>query len=99
MLGKDIIQRTVLEIPHKIESKTTGIIEIDSTQIIDHENIRTIDQTTTIVTLDHVTFPEIETKTTQIDKEVFLSQHTETTHNIQVLNKTIEAVHLNNSGD
>ena len=99
MLGKDIIQRTVLEIPHKIESKTTGIIEIDSTQIIDHETIRTIDQTTTIVTLDHVTFPDIETKTTQIDKEVFLSQHTETTHNIQVLNKTIEAVHLNTSGD
>ena len=99
MLGEDIIQTTVLDIPHKIEIKTTQIKEIDSTQIIDHKTIQTIDQTTTIVTLDHVTFPEIETKTTQIDNEIFLSQHTETTHNIQVLNKTIEAVHLNTSGD
>ena len=75
MLGKDIIQTAVLDFPHKLESKTTQLLVIDSTQIIDHKTIQTIDQTTTIVTLDHVTFPEIETKTTQIDNEIFLSQH------------------------
>ena len=58
---KDIIQTAVLDFPHKLESKTTQLLEIDSTQIIGHKTIQTIEQTTTIVTLDHVKFPEIKT--------------------------------------
>ena len=46
--------------------------------------IQTIDQITTIVTKDHVTTSEIEIITTQIDKEIFLSHHTEKTYNLQI---------------
>ena len=43
-----MIQTTVLEIPHIIETKTIQIVELDSTQIIDHEFFQTIDQTITL---------------------------------------------------
>ena len=41
----DIIQTTVLEIPPIIETETTQTMGIDKTQIKDHENNQTIDQT------------------------------------------------------
>ena len=68
---------------HINETETIQIIEKNSTQIIDHEIVQTIDQTTTIVTVNHVLTPEIEIITTQIEKEIILSHHTEITNNIQ----------------
>ena len=68
-LGIYIIQTTILETPHLTKTETIQTKEVDNTQIIDHKTIQTIDRTTKIVLIDHLTTPEIETITTQIDKK------------------------------
>ena len=90
-----IIQTTVLETPHTIETETIQTTGTDSIKITDHETIQTIDQDLIIITIDDVTILKIEIQFGQIDKEIFLNHHTETIHNIRILNKTIEVVHLN----
>ena len=91
----DIIRRTVLKIPHIIETKTTQTMGIDNTQIIDHETIQTKDQTMKIIPIDPVRIPIIKTLFTQNDKENILSHHIEIIHNTKIHNETIEVAHLN----
>ena len=73
MLEKDIIQTTVLEVPHITETETTKPKGIDITQMKDHEFIQRIDQTIKIITIDHVTFPRTEILIIQIDKKILLA--------------------------
>ena len=74
---KDIIRTTVLENPHTKETETTQTIGIDNIQITDHETIQTIDQTITIITIDHVTILKTELLINQIDNENILNQRIE----------------------
>ena len=72
------IQTIDLEIPHTKETEIIQIKETDSIKIRDHETIQTmnqttIDQITTIITLDQVTILKIEIRIIVIDKEFFLS--------------------------
>ena len=95
-LELDIIQTTVLEIPHIIETEITQTIGIDKNQIKDHETKKkTIDQIIVIITIDHVKVPIMKILITQIDKEVFLSHYIQIKHNTKNHNKAIEVAHLN----
>ena len=66
-LELDIIQMTVPEIPHKIETGITQTIETDHTQIIDHKTIQTTDQTKILITIELVTIPGIKVLVIQVD--------------------------------
>ena len=83
------------EIPHIINAGIIQTIQIDKLQIEDYETIQTKDQTITIITIDHVTIPEIEILLIQIDRDIIFSLHREIIYNIKIHNKTIEVVHLN----
>ena len=91
----DIIQTTVLKIPHTIKIETIQTTGTDKIKTTDHETIQTKDQTLIIFTIDDVTILKIEIQLDQIDKVIFLNHHTETIHNIRIHNKTIEIVQLN----
>ena len=91
----DVIQTIDPELHHIIETGITQIIELDNVQTIDHETIQTTDQTISTNKIDHKVILQIETIITQVDKEIFLSHHTEIKHNIIIHNKILEAVHLN----
>ena len=83
---------TVPEILHMIETRITQTIEIEKKQTTYHETIQTTDQTITIIKIDHLTIPGIEILIIQIDIDTILSHHTEIIQNIQIHNKTVEAV-------
>ena len=56
----DTIQTTVPETPRIKETGTTETKRIGNTKIIDHETTQRTDQTTIIITIDHVTIPRNE---------------------------------------
>ena len=91
----EIIRTTVPEIPHIIETGINQTKQIDNTQIIDHENIQTTDQTILIITIDYVKILEIEFLIIKTDRETILNHHTGKIHNIRNHIKTINVIHLN----
>ena len=64
----DIIQMTVPEAPHIIETGITQTLEIDNTLLLDHETIQTAYQTIRIITIDRLKIPGIEILIIQIDR-------------------------------
>ena len=90
----DIVQMIVLETPQIIDIETIQTVGTDNTKITNHETFPAIDQTSIIITIDHVKTLKTESQFIQIDKEIFLNHRTEIINNIRIHHKTIEVVHL-----
>ena len=80
--------------------EASQIIEINDIKTIDHEIILATDQmikdlTTTTIERYHVIIHKIEIRTITIDKETTLNHHIEITHVIQILKPNVEVIHQN----
>ena len=67
----EIVQTTVLNVPHLTETETTRTIGVDNIQITDHESIQTINRIIVIIIKNHVTIPRNKILVIQIEKKTF----------------------------
>ena len=97
-----------LEILPTIEIDNFPAIGIETIQMIETKDIKTIDhviilttdqnikdQILTTIKIDTAIIHKIEVRTKTIDKETILNHHIEITHDIQILNTNIGATHRN----
>ena len=100
MIDQEIHRTIDIEVIPTIETEATQIIEINEIKTINHEIIQTTDQitkdqTTTIIEIDHEITHKIGIQTITIDKETTLNHLIEIIHVIQILKTNIEPIHQN----
>ena len=106
VLEKEIIKIIGLQTFHRIDIEIILTIGIETIQtiktldikLIDHANILTTDQNTTIIKIAHAIIHRTEVQAITTDKKTTLNHHIGITHVIKVHNKIIGLVQLNIKG-